>query len=421
MKKPYICIKGGSVLKGTVQASGAKNAALPLLFSTILADGEYKLRNVPFLKDVATALKILQSIGFSFQRDRDVLTIQSSYLKGSCLSPEMVQEMRASFLCLGPLLARYREVKIPLPGGCKIGKRPVDLHLKGLETLGATVSCQEGWVHAKAPQGLKGNTIVLDFPTVGGTENLIMASVLAKGKTVIQNGACEPEILDLIHGLKKMGAQIEKTGEREWTIKGVKELKPFSDYQIIPDRIEVGTLILAGAITGGEVKVEKCNPEHLTAVIEKLQACGYILEIQPESITLKSTNTKKSISIETEVYPGFPTDLQSPFIALMTQLEGESSVTENIFENRFRYLEELKKFKVSIRMKKERTVFVNGLVSLKGALVQSTDLRASSGLILAALVAEGETHITGIDHLDRGYENLHIKLKSLGASIERCD
>ena len=421
MEKPYICIKGGSVLKGTVQASGAKNSALPILFSTILADGEYKLCNIPLLKDVTIALEILQSIGFSFQRDKDVLTIKSSYSKGSSPAKESVQEMRASFLCLGPLVAKYKEAKIALPGGCKIGKRPIDLHLKGLEALGVTVSCSDGWVHAKAPEGLKGNTISLDFPTVGGTENLIMASVLAQGKTVIKNRACEPEISDLIKALKQMGALIKETGDREITIEGVKKLKPFLNYRIIPDRIETGTLLLAGAITGGEIRVENCNPEHLTSFIDKLKDCGYVFEIQSNAITLKSTGVKKPTHIETEVYPGFPTDLQSCFIALMTQLEGESSLTENIFENRFHYLKELKKLQASIRMKDEATVFVNGPVSLKGALVRSTDLRASSGLILAALVAKGRSYVTDISHLDRGYEGLHKKLKSLGASIERYD
>ncbi len=421
MKRPYICVKGGPVLKGTVKSSGAKNAALPILFSTLLADGDYKIHNVPFLKDIDTALEILQSLGFSFKRDKDTLTIKSSYLKDSYPSKEIVQKMRASFLCLGPLLARYKEARIPLPGGCKIGERPIDLHLKGLESLGVEISRKREWVYAKAPKGLRGNTITLDFPTVGGTENLIMASVLAQGKTIIKNRACEPEISDLINWLKKMGALIKETGDRELTIEGVKELKPFSGYHIMPDRIETGTLLLAGAITNGEVKVENCCPEHLTSFIEKLQDCGYIFETQSNTVTLKSTDTKKSVHIETEVYPGFPTDLQSPFIALMTQLEGTSSLKENIFENRFSYLEELKKLQASLKIKNGVTVFVNGPVSLKGAVVQSTDLRASSGLILAALAAEGITYITDIDHLDRGYEGFHRKLKSLGASIERYD
>ena len=421
MKKPCMHIKGGTVLKGEVKASGSKNATLPILFSTILADGEYTIFNVPHLTDVTTALEVLKSIGFSYERKKEALIIKSSYLKNSHPSKELVQKMRASFLCLGPLLVRYKDVKIPLPGGCKIGERPVDLHLKSLEALGASIVCEQGWVHAKAPKGLKGTEITLDFPTVGGTENLILASVLAKGKTVIKNRACEPEVSDLINVLKKMGALIEETGEKELTICGVDKLIPFSNYKVMPDRIEAATFLLAGAITGGEIKVTHCCPEHLKSFLAKLEDCGFLCETQLDSITVTGTKLRKSTHIETGVYPKFPTDLQSQFLALMTQLEGESSLKENIFENRFRYVEELNKLKASVQIKNQNKAFVKGPVSLKGGMVKSTDLRASSGLILAALVAQGDTYVTDIFHLDRGHENFHIKLKSLGAQVERLD
>jgi len=420
MNTPYIHIKGGFSLQGTVPASGSKNAVLPILFATLLADGEYKLCNVPDLADVTTALEVLQSVGCSFIRDKNVLHIKSSYQNNTYPPKELVQKMRASFLCLGPLLARKREVTIPLPGGCEIGKRPVDLHLKGLKALGAQIVHKEAAVYAKALNGLKGARIDLDFPTVGGTENLIMASVLADGTTVLKNRACEPEISELISSLKIMGAQIEETGDKELTIQGVRTLHPFSHYKVGPDRIETGTLLLAGAITGGQVQVTNCKPSDLKAVIDILQDCGFVFDIQSESITLKSTDVKKSVDIETGVYPKFPTDLQSPFIALMTQLNGQSSLKECIFENRFHFVKELNKLQAFANIKKD-TVFINGPVSLRGNHVISTDLRASSGLVLAALVAKGSTYITNLMHLDRGYENLHIKMKSLGACIERSD
>lgn len=419
LTKPYIYIQGGRSLKGTVKVSGSKNAVLPILFSTILADGHYKIYNAPYLKDVLVAGQILESLGFSVKRESNFLSVKSCTLKNTQIQKEIAQQMRASFLCLGPLLSRYKEAKIPLPGGCKIGQRPVDMHLKALECLGAKISTDDEFVYAKAPGGLKGALVELDFPTVGGTENIIMAAVLAEGITVIKNRALEPEIEDLISCLKKMGAKIEETNNRQLKITGVKKLKAFTEHKVISDRIEAGTLLLAGAITNGEVCVQDCKPEHLQVFLEELSKSGFALDIQKDSITLKSTDIKNPAHIKTEVYPGFPTDLQSQFASLMTQLKGESFIEENIFENRFRYADKLKKFKAKIEIKNQYRIYIKGPVSLKGATVQATDLRASASLILAALVAEGESFVTDIFHLDRGYENLDLKLESLGALVKR--
>lgn len=420
LTKDYIQVKGGQVLKGTVQASGSKNAILPILFATILADGDYEIQRAPLLQDVIIAQQILESLGFKTARHKDVLKVTSSIIKNTEVSQELAQQMRASFLCLGPLLAKYHKARVPLPGGCQIGKRPVDIHLKALEQLGVNIKIQNGFVEAIAPQGLIGAQIKFDFPTVGGTENVIMASVLAKGQTILQNQAREPEIFNLIEALKNMGAQIEETEKGDLKITGVHQLHPFKSQQVISDRIEAGTLLLAGAITGGDVCVEACNPKHLSSFLDALEECGFLLEIQNQSIRLQSTEKLKTISIQTEVYPGFPTDLQSQFASLMTQLPGESSLKESIFEDRFRYVESLKKFQAKIEIvKKENRLKIAGPCFLQGAQVQATDLRASAGLILAALVANGSSFVTDIFHLDRGYENLDKKLQSLGASIKR--
>lgn len=417
--KPYIWIQGGLPLKGEVRCSGAKNSVLPLLFSTLLADGKYTFHNVPSLEDVSVAKEILKSFGCLVSQNGNTVTIQSQPVKTTTLNPELAQKMRASFLCLGPLLTRYKQAQIPLPGGCQIGLRPVNLHLKGLQALGASIRIEENWVYAEAPQGLKGAQVHFDFPTVGGTENLIMAGVLSEGETVIQNRALEPEISDLIEGLKKMGASIEETGPQELTLKGVKNLKSF-EHTVMPDRIEAGTLLLAGAITGGEVTVTHCVPEHLKAFLKALKLCGFECSVKKDQITVQATKSKKAIHLETGVYPYFPTDLQAQFVALMTQLEGQSSLKENVFEKRFGYVKELKKLQAQIEIQESQTVFIQGQANpLKGCHVQATDLRASAGLILAGLVAEGETFVTNIFHLNRGYDDLDSKLLSLGARIKK--
>lgn len=415
--EPFIKIKGGAVLQGEVSVSGAKNSVLPLLFSTLLAKGLHEFHNVPQLNDVFTAVNILQSLGLEVKREGSALQIKNPGDLQTKPNPSSVKGMRASVLCLGPLLALFHKCEMPLPGGCSIGERPIDLHLKGLRALGAKIEIQEGHILATTEKGLKGASIHFDFPTVGGTENLILAAVKAKGTTVLKNIAIEPEIFDLIEYLKKLGAKIEKTGQREVTIEGTDTLEPKKPYSVIPDRIEAGTLLLAGAITGGEISVTKCQPQHLRALLKALESCGWRIFQEQDKIHLKGTEKIHGLHIETAVYPGFPTDLQSQFIALMTQLNGLSSLKENIFERRFLYVKELKKMGAQIEIKDQRKALIKGNQVLKGAEVKATDLRASAGLVLGGLVAEGETTISRVYHLLRGYENLHLKLHSLGASI----
>ena len=415
---PPLKIIGGNRLKGSVGVSGAKNAVLPLLFSTLLAKGEHEFHNVPRLTDVETAVDILTSLGLFVLREGSVLRVVTPSDFGNRPSPVAVQKMRAGVLCLGPLLARHREVQLPLPGGCVIGKRPVDIHLKGLRKLGACVEVRNGTIYAKAEKKLTGGDIVLDFPTVGGTENLLMAGAAAEGTTRIKNIALEPEVLDLVAYLKKMGAMISlRADRRECLIEGVKKLTPPAPHRVIPDRIEAGTLLLAGAVTGGEVAVRDCEPQHLTALIHKLRECGFTVKEGKTQLVLKPASRRKSVNIKTRYYPGFPTDLQAQFMALMTQLKGVSTVEETIFENRFRHVRELKRLRAEIEVA-DQTARICGPVTLKGTLVSATDLRAGAGLALAGLVAEEETLVLSTHHLTRGYDKLHKKLKSLGADIE---
>ena len=416
---PPLKIKGGTALQGVVRVSGAKNSILPLLFSALLAEGEHEFHNVPCLTDVKMAEDILTSLGLSVKQEGAVLRVITPAELGKCPAPAAVKKMRAGILCLGPLLARGNEVQLPLPGGCVIGKRPVDLHLEGLRKLGASLKMEEGFIHAKAEKGLKGGGVIsLKFPSVGGTENLLMAAVLAEGKTRIQNSALEPEIFDLISYLRKMGALITQTTPRELLIEGVKKLTPPpSSHSVIPDRIEAGTLLIAGAITGGEVALENCEPTHLTALIHKLKECGFIVKTEGPQLILKNSSVRESASIKTLPYPGFPTDLQAQFMALMTQLEGISSLEETVFENRFRHISELRRLKARIEVTNQR-VAIKGPVLLKGGNVEATDLRAGAGLVLAGLVAQGETSVFSTHHLMRGYDNLHGKLQTLGAKIE---
>ena len=417
--EPVIKIKGGTALNGEVAISGAKNAALPLLFSTLLAEGYHEFHNVPQLKDIQTTITALQSLGLKVKREGSSLQIKNSGIKSGKPNPSSITGMRAGVLCLGPLLACLRSCEMPLPGGCSIGARPIDLHLKGLRALGAKVDIQDGFLTAVTDKGLKGTSFHFDFPTVGGTENLILAGVKAKGITILKNTAIEPEILDLINYLNLLGTKIKQTGLREITIEGVEKLQPKKPYTVIPDRIEAGTFLLAGAITSGEISVTKCRPDHLQTLLEALNKCGWEIVCDKDTMLLKHLKRRgHGIDIETAVYPGFPTDLQSQLIVLMTQLNGFSSLRETIFEKRFLSAGELEKMGAKIKVKDHKAAFITGPQKLKGAKVQARDLRGGAGLILGGLVAEGETVITHINHILRGYEDIHLKLCSLGASVE---
>ena len=421
-KKSYLKIQGGRTLKGEVNVSGAKNSALPLLFASLLAEGEHEFENVPDLKDISLALDILSSLGMTYKREAGRLLVKNFYFTGVDPCSESARSFRASILCLGPLLSRFGKVKIPLPGGCEIGSRPIDIHLKGLKQLGAQIFVEKGFIYGSASkEGFKASEIKLDFPSVGATENLIMASVLAKGTSRLQNLACEPEITDLINYLKSLGAQIEEMAFRELKITGVSHLKPsHKPYSVIPDRIEAGTWLIAGACTKGEVLVRKCQTEHLTFLLEKLKQSGFLIESKNSDIFLKSGKKHKAASIKTGVYPSFPTDLQSQFMALMTQLEGLSSLEETIFENRFRYIKQLNLLGARIQIKDQNRALVEGPVFLKGHKMEATDLRAGAGLALAALAAEGESRLYGLHHIERGYENFFLKLRSLNADVDLC-
>jgi len=422
-KRPYLKIYGGRVLRGEVNVSGAKNSALPLLFASLLAEGEHHFENVPHLQDVSSALKVLSSLGLSYKREDSQLLVKNSGFTETFPCPESARLFRASILCLGPLLARLRKVKIPLPGGCEIGSRPIDIHLKGLGKLGASLFVKKGYIYGSAPiGGLKASEIKLDFPSVGATENLIMASVLAKGTSRLQNLACEPAITDLINYLKNLGAQIDQTGFRELQITGVSRLKSSSKaYNVIPDRIEAGTWLIAGACTTGEILVKRCQPEHLASLLEKLKQAGFIIESQESEVFLRRGKKPRAVDIKTGVYPSFPTDLQSQFMALMTQLEGLSSLEETVFENRFRYIKQLNFLEAHIQIRDQYKAFVKGPVFLKGGQMEATDLRAGAGLVLAGLVAEKESRLYGLHHIERGYENFFSKLQSLNANVELCE
>ena len=429
MKDSRFKITGGAALKGGVEISGAKNSVLPLLFSAILAEGRHELRNAPDLADVDTALTLLRAIGLQVKKEKSAICVHNSMPEPPASLPEgPAQEMRASILCLGPLLARFGRAALPLPGGCVIGARPIDLHLKGLRAMGSSIEIKKNMIFAKAAKGLKAAKIRFPAPSVGGTENLLMAAVLAKGKTIIQNAAIEPEIFDLMGYLRSMGAKISQTGARELSIEGRKLLEPSAPYTVMPDRIEAGTWLLAAAVTGGEVLAKNCRPQHLAALLEKLRACGFFYEAGKDSALLRSpaaggAGSLKAAHIATAPFPGFPTDLQPQFAALMTRLPGESALKETVFEGRFRHLEGLKKMGaaagVKVWGKTGQTVWIKGPSALKGACVQAGDLRGGAGLILAALAAEGCSFVSGARYLDRGYENLVPKLRSLGASIER--
>jgi UDP-N-acetylglucosamine 1-carboxyvinyltransferase len=409
-------IIGGAPLRGEVEISGAKNATLPILASTILGGGECVITNVPRVVDVLTMGKLLGILGAKVHHEGNRATINAAVITSTQAPYDLVKTMRASVLVLGPLLARWGEATVSMPGGCAIGSRPVNLHLAGLAKMGAEVSMEHGYIHAKAKR-LKGAQIYCDTPTVTGTENLMMAASLAQGTTVIENAAKEPEIVDLANFLIKRGARIDGAGSDVITIEGVRELYG-SDHDVIPDRIETGTYLVAGAITGGAVTLNRCCPHHLDALLLKLREAGVELQVEKERIHLNAASRLKGIDIRTLPHPGFPTDMQAQMVALMTAAEGTSVITETVFESRFMHVEELRRMGAEIKVEGNRAV-VTGPTQLAGAPVMASDLRASAGLVLAGLAAEGTTEILRVYHLDRGYERMEEKLRGLGATITR--
>lgn len=410
-------ITGGYKLEGEVKVSGAKNSVLPLMFSTLLAEGEHIFENVPHLMDVQSACQLLEHLGCTTMHEGDQLTIVVGKPTELEAPYDIVRKMRASILCLGPLLAKYKQAKVSLPGGCAIGTRPIDLHLDAMKQLGAEIEVEAGYVHAKAHK-LVGQRILFDNATVGGTENLMMAACLSEGVTIIENAAKEPEIVDLADYLTKMGANINGAGSSIIEIEGVKSLRP-SRHRVIADRIEAGTLLIAGAITGGRVKVKDICPADIDALIVRMRESGFNFEQDETSVTVLPATKWRGVDITTAPHPGFPTDLQAQYMALMVLAEGTSVITETVFENRFMHVQELVRLNADITPK-TRVAVVRGKPSgIKGAPVMATDLRASACLVLAGLVAQGETVVNRIYHLDRGYEQLEKKLSSLGAKIER--
>ncbi|HEX2660311.1 MAG TPA: UDP-N-acetylglucosamine 1-carboxyvinyltransferase [Polyangia bacterium] len=412
-----IVIKGGARLTGEVRVSGAKNAALPILASSLLASGRSLYRNVPDLGDVRTMEKLLGELGAKVTTKPGGITqVDTAAVKSFEAPYDLVKTMRASVLVLGPLTARHGRARVSLPGGCAIGARPIDQHLKGLEAMGAKIELAHGYVTARAKR-LHGATIVFDMVTVTGTENLMMAAALARGRTTLENAAREPEVEELARVLNKMGARIKGAGTPVISIEGVDELQAI-EHTVIPDRIEAGTLLVAAAITRGNVLVRDCLPEHLDAIVAKLHAAG--VEVTPEDggLRVRAKADLKPTDISTQPFPGFPTDMQAQFMVLMTRAKGQSVLTETIFENRFMHVPELQRMGADIQVE-GRTVIVRGPKRLTGAEVMATDLRASASLVLAGLIADGTTKIRRVYHLDRGYDRLDKKLRALGADVRR--
>lgn len=417
-----LVINGGARLHGRVKISGAKNAVLPIIAATLLGqDIPCVLEEVPCLDDVETISEVLTKLGVkvSFDKEKHIFTADSSTIT-SCDAPyELIRKMRASFLIMGPLLSRCGHSKISLPGGCAIGTRPIDLHLKGFEALGAQIEIGHGFINATVPDKLKGAKIYLDFPSVGATENIMMAACMAEGKTILENPAQEPEIIDLANFLNMMGANIRGAGTNVIKIEGVKKLTG-CNYTIIPDRIEAGTYMVAAAMTHGDIYIENAISEHLKPVIAKLTEAGAEIIEDVKGIRVRNDKSLKAVDIKTMPYPGFPTDMQAQFMAMLTVSEGAGMVTETVFENRFMHVDELKRMGANIKIE-GRTSVVEGPSKLLGCQVKATDLRAGAAMVLAGLVADGETQIGYIHHIDRGYDNLVAKLCSLGANIRRIN
>lgn len=411
-----ILVKRSLGLEGTVYISGAKNAALPILAATLLCDDECKIEEVPDLADIQIMCQLLQSLGAQISQSENYVTVTPGRLKNHVAPYDLVSQMRASFLVMGPLLAKLGKTRMSLPGGCPIGTRPVDLHLKGFAAMGADITSGHGYVEAKA-ETLKGTRIYLDFPSVGATENLIMAATLADGQTIIENAAIEPEVVDLANFLIKAGADIKGAGTDTVRINGVKSLKGCS-HTVIPDRIEAGTFMTAAAITHGNVVIKNVVPSHLKPVTAKLREMGVVIEEEDDAIRVRGDAKFKSVDIKTLPFPGFPTDMQAPITTLMSVIDGTSIIVETIFENRFLHVSELNRMGANIKID-GRSAVVEGTKSLTGAQVKATDLRAGAALILAGLVAKGDTEIADIEHIDRGYFDIVGKLRNLGARIDR--
>ena len=415
-----LVIRGGNPLLGTIRVSGAKNAALPAMAAALLTDEPVVLENIPQVRDIETTRKLLAAMGaeveLGYGRAQHRTTISCRTLASPEASYELVKTMRASTLVLGPLVARCGQARVSLPGGCAIGARPIDLHIKGLERLGAEINQEHGYVEATAKR-LRGAEIVFDKITVTGTEDLLMAATLAEGETVMQNCAREPEVADLADLLNKMGAKIEGAGTPTIRIQGVERLHG-ARHRIIPDRIEAGTFIVAAALTGGDLNVVGCDPQHLSAVLQKLIETGVKIAHNQDTIRVLGNGNLRAADMDTEEYPGFPTDMQAQYMALATQADGTSVITENIFENRFMHAQELVRMGANIKIEGRRAI-VRGKTELSAAAVLASDLRASASLVIAALVADGETIIDRVYHIDRGYEHIEEKLRGVGAQIRR--
>ena len=413
-------IRGGNPLLGTIKISGAKNSALPCMAAAILTEDEVILENIPQVRDIETERKLLESMGaeveLGYGRAQHRTSIKCAVLSDPVAKYEIVKTMRASSLVLGPLIARTGMARVAMPGGCAIGGRPIDLHIKGLEAMGATITQEHGYLEARVER-LRGTHIVFDKITVTGTEDLLMAAALAEGESLVENCAREPEVVDLAALLNAMGAKIEGAGTSTIKIKGVAKLHG-ARHRINPDRIEAGTYLMAGAITGGDLNIDCCNPEHLGSLLGKLEEMGVKLEIGKENVRVHSGGALKAADITTEEYPGFPTDMQAQFMALATQAAGTSIVTENIFENRFMHVGELNRMGANISVQ-GRSATVRGGTKLQSAAVMCSDLRASAALVLGALVADGESILDRVYHMDRGYERLEEKLRGVGAQIRR--
>jgi UDP-N-acetylglucosamine 1-carboxyvinyltransferase len=411
-----ILVQGGRKLKGTVQISGAKNAALPILVSALLCDGVNTFTNVPNLRDIQSTLQLLTHLGARCHMDGDTVQVDGAGLNNSEAPYDLVRKMRASILVLGPLVTRLKKARVSLPGGCAIGARPINLHLRGLELLGAKIDLAHGYVEASCDQ-LHGAEIYFDLVTVTGTENLMMAAVLAEGTTILRNAACEPEVKALADVLIQMGARIHGAGTPEIVIEGVPRLHPMS-ARIIPDRIEAGTFIAAAAATRGDVIIQGAEPEHLEAVIHKMRLAGATIDVQGRDIRVRGSEQIQSVDLKTLPYPGFPTDMQAQFMVLMSIAKGSSIISETIFENRFIHVGELRRMGADITIT-GNSALIKGVPHLSGAPVMATDLRASACLILAGLIADNTTEVNRVYHLDRGYEALEVKFQQLGAAIRR--
>ena len=411
-----IVIRGGERLIGEVEVSGSKNAALPIFVASLLTEGKNLFHNVPKLKDVQTIIKVLRNLGVNVGEENESYRVDATQASNYEAPYDLVKTMRASILVLGPLVARMRRAEVSLPGGCAIGARPINLHLMGLEAMGAKIELRHGYILAKA-DGLKGANISFDTATVTGTENLMMAATLAKGKTILQNAAMEPEVVDLANVLRKMGAKIQGAGTPLIEIEGVKSLQAV-EHSIIPDRIEAGTLMVAAGLTRGNIKILHCPIHHMETVVNKLRESGMEIDLEAEGVRVVGNRRARSVDVKTQPYPGFPTDMQAQFMVLMSLAKGLSVISETIFENRFIHVSEVQRMGADIRIQGNSAI-IQGVQSLSGAEVMATDLRASASLILAGLAAEGVTEVSRVYHLDRGYEELDRKLSRLGADIRR--